>query len=482
MSNYKLTFKLKQHTPIIHFQHDQHGATLRASELKPKLDKYLLTKLGNGDYQSGINEAKKNKWLVGKGEHPALDYKVNIELTKTEYKKIPKGKQNSIPFFFGNMGNDYDLTNIKGIVYSLNNIDVNIFTTIPDLKQIIKNSLCGFFLLNNFGTRQSKGYGSFSVYSILGKDGWEKCQFDNTFFKYWFELDVDSTKLACNHFDFSVFDNVFANIEWFYRSLRSGINYKGLYFKSALYMYLNSKNIQWDKKTIKAHYLSHTDLSISEYNKKKNNNDTISIKYMSTQCKNHNNPDILSKPSKQNERHDLKLWRDLFGLSTEEAWYSYRAELSKDEAYFDRHNSKWEKLSKKKKNIERFKSPILFKPILTDDNKKLIVYFDVFPDNIEYIYNKEMLISIKHKGIKYKNGTKPDGKPIFKFNDTLKSFDGDSLVLPFPDNFDFDKFLDFSFNNIDPSTHIEMVNQSKELNLIKDNLIDIYKQLKNNLQ
>lgn len=43
---YKIEFKLKQHTPLIHFQHDQHGATLRASELKPKLDKFLIRKLG----------------------------------------------------------------------------------------------------------------------------------------------------------------------------------------------------------------------------------------------------------------------------------------------------------------------------------------------------------------------------------------------------------------------------------------------------
>ena len=37
-----LSFKLKQHTPIIHFLPDQPGATLRATELKPKLDKFLI--------------------------------------------------------------------------------------------------------------------------------------------------------------------------------------------------------------------------------------------------------------------------------------------------------------------------------------------------------------------------------------------------------------------------------------------------------
>ena len=36
MKTLKVT--LKQHTPLIHFQHEQYGATLRASEVKPKLD------------------------------------------------------------------------------------------------------------------------------------------------------------------------------------------------------------------------------------------------------------------------------------------------------------------------------------------------------------------------------------------------------------------------------------------------------------
>ena len=48
---YKIVFTLKQHTPLIHFQHDQAGATLRATEVKPKLDRFItekITKL-NGD-------------------------------------------------------------------------------------------------------------------------------------------------------------------------------------------------------------------------------------------------------------------------------------------------------------------------------------------------------------------------------------------------------------------------------------------------
>ena len=44
--NCKLELDLKCHAPIIHFQPSVNakGATLRASEVKPKFDKYLLTK------------------------------------------------------------------------------------------------------------------------------------------------------------------------------------------------------------------------------------------------------------------------------------------------------------------------------------------------------------------------------------------------------------------------------------------------------
>lgn len=45
----KLKVQLEAQSPIIHFQHDQAGATLRASEVKPKLDRFLLNKNGTGN-------------------------------------------------------------------------------------------------------------------------------------------------------------------------------------------------------------------------------------------------------------------------------------------------------------------------------------------------------------------------------------------------------------------------------------------------
>ena len=75
-----LKLELKQHTPIIHFQHYQEGATLRASELKPKLDKFLIEKLkltAVDDRGRIVPKREYLKWFNNK-EKLSLDYKVKI--------------------------------------------------------------------------------------------------------------------------------------------------------------------------------------------------------------------------------------------------------------------------------------------------------------------------------------------------------------------------------------------------------------------
>ena len=67
---YQLVFQLKQHTPMLHFQHDQTGATLRATELKPKLDLYIMRKL-----------------LLSIGEAALPDHAV-----REKFKEMAKGK------------------------------------------------------------------------------------------------------------------------------------------------------------------------------------------------------------------------------------------------------------------------------------------------------------------------------------------------------------------------------------------------------
>ena len=92
----KLAFQLEAQSPMIHFQENQSGATLRASEMKPKLDRFLLRqmcqnqKLKEELHLSGeITEAelcralRKNrtyKTMFADADHPALNYKVHVPI------------------------------------------------------------------------------------------------------------------------------------------------------------------------------------------------------------------------------------------------------------------------------------------------------------------------------------------------------------------------------------------------------------------
>ena len=160
---YTLSFKLKQHTPLIHFQHDQDGATLRATEVKPKLDRFIWSKWFNGmdeeaafekfgKYLIGYNSDKPNlskeKFLKG---YRALDYKLSIKDTGIgfNYKK--------------------EIVSVEKNLKITSEIGGQITTYHEYLKERISTCFQEFFVTNNFGNRTSKGYGSFIVFSIDSK-------------------------------------------------------------------------------------------------------------------------------------------------------------------------------------------------------------------------------------------------------------------------------------------------------------------------
>ena len=263
-----LTIKLKQHTPLIHFQHDQEGATLRASEVKPKLDKYILTQLGGGDYKKGKAEAKTKGWLVGKGDHPALDYKMRIEVGKLsspkEYLFASYLKRDKIgeleglgikaisntTFFAQEKENgkirekkDWDTIGKKGLLW--NDVTLCIFSLNNDLISCVQEKIANFFLCTNFGTRSDKGFGSFTVVSINEKTD----NVPNTIEKYmeafktYYEFCYKRNSSTC----------IFSDIKDDYQRLKSGTNF-GNYRKSLLFCYAVEKmknNPRWEKRHFK---------------------------------------------------------------------------------------------------------------------------------------------------------------------------------------------------------------------------------------
>lgn len=136
MKTLKVT--LKQHTPLIHFQHDQYGATLRASEFKPRFDKYLTQTIERGNYDywkrflvgsvvdANIDETAgtstqnnldaRDAKLMSKfnGGFCALDYKLKIVTSGSASQEMER-----LPMYFANQGNveyKYDVYTQKEVI------------------------------------------------------------------------------------------------------------------------------------------------------------------------------------------------------------------------------------------------------------------------------------------------------------------------------------------------------------------------------
>ncbi len=392
---YILNFTLKQHTPIIHFQHDQDGATLRATEVKPKLDRFIIEKLTEKTGDDALKLFRLNttkmiqigsdlidnpnfnlEWcsmlIGGKNDHLALDYKMRIVPSKNEVITITNGMK--FPCFFGDMGDGYD-ENIKGFVFTNKPIFCHLLTKNKNLCEEINNKdiLNYFFLVNNFGTRQNKGFGSFTVTTINGEILPEVIPT--------FELSFKSD------YKYGDFKPMFNEIDLLYRSWRSGINLKRpanydfgidnklelrpphesrFYFKSALFLFLKTKGLQWDKKTIKDAFFTTIPVTRkptkSEQNKfELNHNERIKELNMTEQMtltkNNQNTYDILHYIQEGNE--DVKFYKEHFGLSSEENWKSYGATIKRTI-----------------NGVDRFKSPIMFKPICIDGVMTVYVLFE----------------------------------------------------------------------------------------------------------
>ncbi len=384
MSNYKIEFTLRQHTPLIHFLHHQPEATLRGTEVKARLDKFLI---GKGNIQK--------EWLIGfntSGErNDALFYKVRIspvdDFAWRDYIEKPKKddqgrfkqkvrngitstETTSHPSFFGNMGKNYEIpSSIKKFVFYPSGINVVITTFNEALKKEIEKHLPEFFATHNFGTRKTKGFGSFYFADT------EKYKIQTeSWFDYKVEIPFEKTEKESKgklvddyrgiYSGYSGQPGFFYWLDMFYRCLRGGINLKDnkdkttFYFKSLLFLYYKSKEIQWEKRTIKENFFP------KDWEKTTHSGKTIKVVGFLTQKANQKDSDALQFHSK-----DKKIVKDLLGLSSEESWLSYASTITKE------HKKKED--STDNKQIQRFASPIIFKPVeITPGTMTVFIRFD----------------------------------------------------------------------------------------------------------
>lgn len=209
----RLTFELIQHTPIIHFQANYSGATLRASEVKPKLDKYLIQK-----FEKELKKSKKDnklislqKWRIPNQEQ-ALDYKLSFSLdTKVKHKIfLPISstiRKEILPIeaelllespYFANeeyiKEGEEQWSEVRYAIQCGKKIQGVIYSKYEDLCISIKKYLEEFFLRHNFGARQTKGFGSFTLFSVNGEQ--KTTDFDTYFReKEAYKLNVSTKEL-----------------------------------------------------------------------------------------------------------------------------------------------------------------------------------------------------------------------------------------------------------------------------------------------
>lgn len=406
-----LKVTLKQHTPLIHFQHDQEGATLRASEVKPKLDRFILTRLGDfatqeqlskgteewDDYKKKYNKGREDSkqerrtfseldtytkgtfiakalgWLVGKGEHPALDYKMRIKSSQIDnsinlsvvqdrgkyYTRISNQTKDEFPFLLCNMGgkkSEEELMNIK--MYNHN--EMEILNHYDLLNNELMIAIPRFFALTNFGQRSTKGFGSFSVTSMTDNEEQDEIPSINAMMPN----QTPIIRFVVNKEN--AFENqlqLFQVLDFYWKCLKSGVNYSKrvqdrygngvkilnpkFYIKPYLWTYLNqTKSKTWEKRLIKETFPEQLQTKMPVRKTVPNNNPVIFARGMMG-C-----PMFFEyKVPNGNFRINAN------GRLVEER-NEYRVNISNDA-------------------IERISSPIIFKPVISEDNiVSIYVLFD----------------------------------------------------------------------------------------------------------
>lgn len=363
----KIVIKLGQDTPMWHFQGAFDDCCLRATEVKPKLDRFLLAKLDNGELLVNgcaltSRDGVPSTWWVNE-DKTALNYKMRIS---AESRRIIESQvsywandgrlkfKNLYPVYFARVGEDEskdtELVKMEGI-------RVELMVSNDDLAKCIKNNIAAFFASHSFGARQDKGFGCFRVIKDPSCNSKETTPTMGVLSgaSYFFVVPGPSTndskekqegqkeqdEQKKKEAEQKRFQSLFQHINYFHKVIRSGVNERGCYVKSMMYHYAKSKNDVWDKPVIR-----------TKFNYKNNVYKSI--------CRRMDNgrpvrPQLFEEYNQYNNLIGKKnLYRDALGLATSQDWKAYdnKVEIS---------------LHGNKKEEVRFKSPIDYRPVPRND-------------------------------------------------------------------------------------------------------------------
>lgn len=234
MYDWQKEYKLVQHTPLIHFQHSEPHACLRATEVKPKLDRFLIEQLEKDDR---FRDGRWKKWFVGDGSQQSFDYMMRItpnseqvdrtqsieraiaKIENQDYKRFHGIHKN----YFGNMASEKKREEKKKAIretfkeslFYKDGLTLTIRCFIPELLTFIDEHIRGFFMMHNFGTRQRKGFGSFTVDISTEPNAPEDCDLVGKYCQ----------NAYCCELDGNVSANALLNAVWVISGfLKSGFN------------------------------------------------------------------------------------------------------------------------------------------------------------------------------------------------------------------------------------------------------------------
>lgn len=187
----KLTITLKQHTPIVHFQHEQEGATLRATEVKPKLDRFIVNEFSKywkeeaKEFEQEISEVRRclesgtpssYKLCIQNGaeiDKYELYYFDNVIPEKSSYPRVINSIINNLgisseniiydtPFFSNRDKQKNNLwKEVKVGKLNRGEIFLSVFSYNPKMIKLLEQTIPKLLVLENSGNRQSKGFGCF---------------------------------------------------------------------------------------------------------------------------------------------------------------------------------------------------------------------------------------------------------------------------------------------------------------------------------
>lgn len=394
--NCKLELDLKCHAPIIHFQPEEEGATLRVSEVKPKFDRYLMKKVPS------LKNRFKNQYLPYKMKFIDNSPNVIYKYSKNEgkYDKQTNNNEGNFQLYFAR--------DEKRRVETNPTMTITCFD--PLLQKLIVEHIKNFFIVTNFGAAQGKGYGSFTVIDEE-QSKIERILREEFGLKTLYKMDF---RKAAKNLKFSKkIKVIFENIEKFYKITKSGYNYQGEYARSALFYYMHDKMIGNEKAALK---------------------DKVIEKPFGTI------PYHLNQ-----QTHNEKYVRALLGLSSYLSFTDIRKNTKKEEKDISVNIDIMHEANKIEANIERFSSPITFK-VIND-----IVYIIPKQRWCKYILNKKFKFKYKvSKNVprSWMSAIKDNKMRKIEYERFIRKLDEklkrEEIYLQTPEEFDLLNFLDFA--------------------------------------